>query len=126
MKKFVVLFAAALISVSLVSCMKVELNAEGVSKNVSMTGTSRKYTVLHHFRTDLTGFFVVFNLVTISNPDIAKEVNNQITTAQGDAVINLTIHGETNIVDGLVSYVTYTLLGLRTYTVEGDVIKYIE
>ena len=46
--------------------------------------------------------------------------------AGGDAAVNVRIKGETTFVDGLVSAVTRLIFSMRTYTIEGDIIRYTE
>jgi len=76
----------------------------------------------------------------VVNPDLAKVVREEIAAARGDAVVGIRIKGQTTLVDGLIPIVLGTLGGLllppygtvlsyllelRTYTIEGDVIRYL-
>ncbi|MBX7151953.1 hypothetical protein K1X84_09960 [bacterium] len=123
------------------SCATVYLNADGVEKNVSMTNTDRKFTIVRHFNKSIKATFMIFDLATVNNPDVAKAINDELISAKGDAVTNLKIKGQMTFVDGLVpfslgfigavvappygGYIS-VLIGLRTYTIEGDVIQYTE
>ncbi len=142
MKLKITLIIVGLIIISFTGCMTVNLTAEGVEKTVAMSSNvNKKYTIVKHFSKDLKGYFTIFNLVTISDPKVSELIRNELISAQGDAVINIKIQGQTTFIDGLVPiglgviggiiappYGTFAsyLIGLRTYTVEGDVIKYLD
>lgn len=141
MKKSLILSIVAACLLSLVGCMTVMLTAEGVDKPAAMTSNvNKKFTIVKHFSRDIKAIFVIFNLVTVTNPKVNEVIRNEIVAGHGDAVINITIKGQTTFIDGLVpvaagvaaSFLSpfgifaFNLIGLRTYTVEGDVIKYTE
>jgi hypothetical protein len=79
--------------------------------------------------------------VTISDLNVQRIIQNEVMSAQGDAAININIQGQTTFIDGAIpvalgvigflvappggAYASY-LIGARTYTVEGDVIRYSE
>lgn len=141
-KKVLIFFIAAVYLLFLAGCMTVRLTAEGLENPVAMTGNvNKKYTIVKHFSSDLKAWFALFDLVTISEPNVREALHNEILSAHGDAVINVKIQGHTTFTDGafasavgiigalvLPAYgVSMThLLNIRTYTVEGDVIKYAE
>lgn len=142
MKIYLMLFVATFYLLSSAGCMSVALTVEEFDKPVSLTGNINKnYTIVKHFSCDLKAWFAFFDLVTISEPNMQDALHNEILSAQGDAVINLKIKEETTFVDGVISsavgiagalavgYVGVSLSHLidtRTYTIEGDVIKYVE
>nr|MBP9212404.1 hypothetical protein [Bacteroidota bacterium] len=85
--------------------------------------------------------FAFFNLVTMSEPQIGTIIREEMQSAQGDAVANVSIQGQTSLTDGGVSlllsalglaaapplgFAAGYLVGARTYTVEGDIIRYTE
>ena len=96
------------------------------------------FKIVKHFSKELRGWFTVFNLVTISNPDVQRLIQNELQATGGDAVINVSIKGQTTFIDGLIpvgvsvigslispyGFALGYLIGARTYTIEGDVIKY--
>jgi hypothetical protein len=140
-KLSVALLIVVFLSLSLTSCMTVHLNADGVDKQVNMTGVGKKFQILKHFNVSKKGVFMIFDLITVSNPDVSGVIRDQLKSTQGDAVINLRITGQTEFIDGLVSVALGTVgglvappygsllgdvLGLRTYTIEGDVVKILE
>jgi hypothetical protein len=115
------------------ACMTVHLTAEGYDKPASMSNNvNKKYTIVKHFSRNLKGWFAIFNLVTVSNPDVQRIIQNEVMSAQGDAVINVKLEGQTTFIDGAIPvalgvigalvappggvYASY-LIGARTYTV---------
>ena len=126
MKKSIRWILVGLFLISASGCMSVRLSTMGVDKPVMMTGAEveRDYSLVRSFRRSVKGYFLVYHLVTISDPKIQKAVSEEIATANGDAAVNVNIKGQTTIVDGLASMLTWTLFSMRTYTVEGDIIKY--
>jgi len=134
-----VIFMVLLIFI-FVGCETVHLTAVRVEKPISMTpNINREFTVIKHFKRDLKAWFTILGLVTISNLKVEEVIREEILKAQGDGVVNLEITGQTTILDGLIpvaagtvgflvappygAYAAY-LIGARTYTIEGDIIKY--
>lgn len=126
MKKSIRWILVGLFLISASGCMSVRLSSMGVDKPVMMTGpeVERDYSLVRSFRRSVKGYFLISHLVTISNPKVQKVVSEEIDTANGEAAVNVNIKGQTTIVDGLASMLTWTLFSMRTYTVEGDIIKY--
>ena len=84
---------------------------------------------------------MIFEVATIKNLDISRVVQNAIISYRGDGVINLQLKSQTQFIDGLVTigigviggivappYGSYAslLFSMRTYTVEGDIIVYLD
>ncbi len=140
MKKVLIISVAMVSMFALAGCETVMLTAEGIPQPASMTGNvNKKYTIVKHFSRSLKGWFMVFDLITVSNPSVQKLVHNEILSAQGDAVINIRIKGQTtfwddvppvvlSVVGTLVAPPWGSLAGdivsSRTFTVSGDVIRY--
>lgn len=142
MKKIFTILIISIFLLIIPGCMTVHLTVEGYDKPVSMTNNVNKnFVIVKHFKRELKAVFVIFNLVTVSNPQIEKVIRNEVLSAQGDAAINVKIQGQITFVDGFVpvalgvigavvappygAYIS-NLIGLRTYTVEGDIIKYTD
>jgi hypothetical protein len=123
-------------------CATVHLSMGGVDKLTAMSGDpGRRYTVVRHFTRDAKAVFTLFGLVTVVNPDLAEVVREEIVAARGDAVVGIRIKGQKTLVDGLVPIALGTLGGLllppfgsvlsyvlelRTYTIEGEIIRYMD
>ena len=148
------LFAAATL-VLFSGCMTVELSSNSATP-VMMSGVpDRNYTVVRSFSVAHRGWFTLFDLITLSNPDIQKTLDDELARSGGDAVINVKIVGQTTFVDGIIPIgmsmagsllgyaiatdpytgITYgtalgslagSMLSARTYTISGDVIRYKE
>lgn len=135
---FILLLAAAIYSAG---CMTVNIEATGFDKTASFTGTDRKFTIQKHFTRELKSWYLLLNLIPVSGPDIAQILRDETASAKGDAVINIKVKGEIKLADagvpvamavlGSIIYrqggaLAGLIVGVRTYTIEGDVIKYLE
>ncbi len=126
MKRSIGWILSALFLISVSGCMTVRLSSMGVDKPVMMTGAEveRDYSLVRNFRRNVKGYFLIAHLVTLSNPKVQEIIKEEINAANGDAAVNVTIKGQTTIVDGVAVLLTYSLFGMRTYTIEGDIIVY--
>lgn len=121
-------------------CMSVDLTAAGYDKTASMTSTDRKFTIMKHFSREVKCWYTLVNLIPLTQPNVAEILTEETASAHGDAVINLSIHGQTKLADAAVPVALSVLgsmaspqrgafagllIGTRTYTVEGDVIHYV-
>lgn len=123
-------------------CMTVNLTTVGYDKPVSMTNNvNKKFSIVKHFNQELKGWFTIFNLVTISEPNVEEAIRREISSVQGDGAINVKIKGQITFIDGIIPFalgligsvalppagsVLGYLVGARTYTIEGDIIKYTD
>ena len=141
MKRTVSIGIGVLLLVALTGCQTVDLKAN-LEKQADFTGNAQKdYKVIRHFENEIKGYFTLFDLVTIQNPDIEHIIRSELKRSDGDAVINLKIQGQTTFLDGVIpallsvtgAYLTLpygygsiagSLISMRTFTVEGDVIRY--
>jgi hypothetical protein len=142
MRKIMVPGIAALLLFSFTGCMTVPLSSGSVYKPIAMSGNiNKKFNVIKHFKSDFKSWFTLFNLVQLNDPKVTEILNNELNATQGDAIINVKLEGQTTFVDGLIPVIVgvigtiaappyggyaSSLIGARTYTVEGDVVKYAE
>jgi len=126
------------------SCTTIHLNSGPITNSVDMTNkVDRKYRIIRHFDREVKGWFTINGLVTIADVDnkFQRLVLEELQATRGDAVINVRVKGQTDIVDVLIplapgvigALISYPwgayaswLICSRTYTIEGDVIKYEE
>lgn len=142
MKRIVVIILGVLYFSTFVGCMTVPISSGGVYKPVAMTSSvNKKANIIKHFKTEFKSWFTLYNLIPLNDPKVNELLNNELNGTQGDAIINLKIEGQTTFTDGLIPvvvgvigtivappYGSYAsaLVGARTYTLEGDVVKYAE
>lgn len=123
-------------------CSTVELSTRSLDVPVSFSGNvNKKFVVVKHFRREAKAWFVFFNIVTISEPEVGAIIKEEMLSALGDAVANVSIQGQTSLSDGGVSLLVSAIglavapplgfaagyiVGARTYTIEGDIIRYTE
>ncbi len=141
MKQFRFVAGAVIAALLFQGCMAVSFDASGYDKTASMTSADKKFTIMKHFRREVKCWYTLVNLIPLTEPDIAKILQEETASSRGDAVINLRITGETTLIDALVPVALGVfgsivspqrgafaglLVGVRTYTIEGDVIQYRE
>jgi hypothetical protein len=136
-------FAGTVLSIAIVlqSCTSVHLTAAGYDKTASMTSSDRKFTIVKHFQREEKCLYALLNLIPLTEPDVAGILREETVSAHGDAVINISIQGQTKFLDIAVPFalgiagsaispkngvLTGLLIGARTYTIEGDVIQYTD
>jgi len=108
-------------------CATVNLETRAAEDNISMSHIiNKEYKTIAHFKRNTQAWFAIFDLATVSNPNLRNIVENEIKAVNGDGVVNLQIKGETTFIDGCISILTCSLIRPRSYTIEGDIVKYIE
>jgi hypothetical protein len=134
-------FIAFLFSIPfLESCSTVYIDITTLGKNVSMTDSlNRPYTIIKHFHQEQKAYFILIGFVKIGNPDLVSIIHSELSSVQGDAVINLKMEVECDLIDTIVPYAIGALgwgffgpLGLnfvyafsmQTYRFSGDVVRY--
>ena len=122
------------------------LSVNGEDKPVSMTSNvNKEYRVVKHFRVEQRSplLFLVRMFPVPAQPDLAAMMRPDLIANGGDAVVNLKMTGEASLGDvllpvgvGVFGGLVYPALffaitlpifeDLKTYTVEGDIVKYVE
>lgn len=141
MKNTSLLTLLVIVSGFVAGCMSVHFDAAGYDRMASLTSSERKFTLLKHFSRDVKCWYTLVGLIPLSDTDLSGILKDETASAHGDAVLNIKVHGETTLLDAAIPVATAffgsvvspqrgALLGLlvtaRTYTIEGDVIKYVE
>lgn len=101
-----------------------------------------RHTVVTHFSLrQESSFLFADRLFGGGKPDLTRMVQQQLTLTPGDAMVNVRIHGDTNVGDFLLPIIFGAAGGfvfpplvlfvyeplfydLKTYTIEGDIIRY--
>lgn len=134
---FIILF-------TLCGCRTVDLSVYDNSKPVSFNRTSNRQDVfVRHFSRDAKAYFTMFNLITAKNVEFDKIIQEELNANNGDGIINLKIKGQDTFIDQIIPvavgmfgiiimpntpigvFAAY-MIGLRTYTIEGDIVRYID
>ena len=122
----------------------VKLDATRLSKPVSMSANiNREYEISKHVKAEqkIPFLFLVRLSPETGSPDIREMLEPEINSVQGDAVVNVQIKGEASLGDIILPIATGVIGGiafpplfviaaipffedLKTYSVEGDVVKY--
>jgi hypothetical protein len=93
------------------------------------------YTVVGTFSYTTRASFTAFDLVTLHHPEFIAEMDKALKVNDGNAIINLSIVEETNIVDILINIFVNSLtssalrsgidvFSTRSVEIRGDVVKY--
>ena len=125
-----------------ISCSTVHLTSGGFNRPASMNNiTNEKFGVVKHFSVETKGWFTLASLYTFKDTNVHKLLQNELDSVQGDAIVNVKIKGQTTFVDSVLpmglycvaiavnpylAFVSFMIPTSRTYTIEGDVIKYFE
>ena len=127
MKK-VLAFVAVVMLFTLTSCGTIYLDTRELPQPVQMNSAGMDgYTVVSEFLVkDKAGWVWI---VPVNKPAGDKQdyfrtiINEQISSAGGDGVMDVTIKTQGDIIDFLTSVVTLGLYNTRTVVVEGKVVK---
>ena len=142
MKRATVGVILLILAVLLLGCATVQIDVRDLDGTAAMTADlNRDYDVVAHFSRSTQAQFAFFDLLTIKEPEIQEIMETELRAAWGDAIANITLKGQMTFVDGAISVAAgvlggmiwppygiwaSSLFGFRTYTVEGDVIRYTD
>jgi hypothetical protein len=139
--KVVVFFAVLLCVEGCASITPVKLSAHQSMKTISMTSNiNKEYTIIRHFKVKQKSRMSPYG----ASADFNELITPDLISSQADAIVNVSIKGDAAIPDvffpiglGLLGGLTlspmfYFLIpvplfeDLKTYEVEGDLVKYID
>lgn len=140
------LLSTSLLGTGCASFTSVSLSVNRGDKVVSMTSNiNKEYRIIKYVKVEQKVPFLF--LVRINpaggNPDLDDMLQPELAAAEGDAIVNVKIKGEAALGDvilpigmGIVGAFAFPPLliiamfplfeDLKTYTVEGDIVKYVE
>ncbi|MFZ0456406.1 MAG: hypothetical protein WAM24_21840 [Ignavibacteriaceae bacterium] len=115
---------AFIITIAFISsgCYTLNAVATPTSQILSMSNTPNG-DIIKHFTTSMTVHHLIFGLVTISDPEVAKALTDEVKAAGGNGAINIKIHYQMTFVNGLLNAITAGIYNPFTLTIEGDVTK---
>ena len=118
-----VLAAAALL---LSGCATITYDADTIEGLVAMNRIAEAgdYERIGTFEESSRVVFVISQLITLFDADLEDAVRDQLEEWGGDAVINLRIHEENDIVDVLIGGLTSGWVNTRSVTLQGDVVRW--
>lgn len=118
----VALLAAALMV--LPGCYAMDIDASGLQPNVLMhTGDRAQPDRLGQFESRVTGSWLLWGLVEMSEPDIADAIDREVRRAGGSGVTAVGIRTQQTFIDGLLSLITLGLYGQRSTFITGTVVR---
>ena len=113
----------------LVGCYTQTYLAPTIDKPAMLSGAAsvkNEYTVVKRFSIqDRSGWFIA-GLIPSGHTNVNDLLKNEVVASGGDAVINLKITSQYDVVDILISALTGGIYNTRATHLEGEVIKYKE
>lgn len=79
--------------------------------------------MLKHFTIAAKVHHLIYGLITLNDPDIAKAVSDEVKAAGGTNAINVKFVYQMTFIDGLCNLITFAVYNPFTLTIEGDVVK---
>lgn len=122
----VALLAAAVLG----GCATINYDAGDLAESVHMNRAPGTYERVASFETGQRAVFVIASLITVVDADLEEALRREMTRAGGDAVVNLRIMEQYDIVDFAISVAQSVLLfgaqivNTRAITLRGDVVRF--
>lgn len=120
-----------LIAVAAISgCATINYNAGAAAGTVTMNRPAAEYERLGSFETNRRAVFVIASLITVVDANLEDALRGEISRAGGDAIVNLRIHEQYDIIDIAIGVVQSALLfgaqivNTRAITIRGDVVRW--
>lgn len=120
-----------LVAVAAISgCATINYDAGTAATSVTMNRPAGTYERLASFETNQRAVFVIASLITVIDADLEEALRREITRAGGDAVVNLRIMEQYDIIDFAIGVAQSVLLfgaqivSTRAITIRGDVVRW--
>jgi hypothetical protein len=122
MKSTVILLTLLALMVAGAGCYT--LNAVGTPADYTLSLSNHPSgSVTNHFSTTIKVHHFIYGLATLSDPDVAKEISDEVKAANGTNAINVKMRYEATFLDGLINVITAGIYNPFTLVIEGDVLK---
>jgi hypothetical protein len=100
------------------------LNAIGTPSDLTISMSNQPAgTMVKHFSVNMKVHHLIYGLVTLNSPDIAKAVSDEVKSSGGSHAVNVKLTYQMTFVDGLVNAITFSVYSPFTMILEGDVVK---
>ena len=114
------------------ACATINYDASTIQNVVSMNRVAppASYEVVGEFESNQRPIFVIAQLLTVRDADLEDAIQRQLQRSGGDAVLNLRIHEEYDIIDFLVGAAQGILLfganivQTRSVSLRGDIVRW--
>jgi hypothetical protein len=119
-----------LIAATVGGCATINYNAGAVAGSVSMNRPAGNYEMVGSFQTSQRAVFVIASLITVVDANLEEALRREMSRAGGDAVINLRITEQYDIIDFAIGAAQSILLfgaqivNTRAITLRGDVVRF--
>ena len=115
-----------LLAAALGSCRTITYDAVTLEQMVAMNRATaaRPYERVDTFERKRRAVFLVADLITVMDAELEEALRRELARSDGDAVVNLRIHEEYDLVDVVVGLIAGGLIGTRSITYRGDVVRW--
>lgn len=120
-KGMILLFTLTLIFVAS-GCYTINMVGTPAEPSISMSNHPTG-TMIKHFTFTTQVHHLIYGLVTLNDPDIAKAISGEVQAAGGTNAVNVKFVYQMTFINGLCNYITFGVYNPFTLTVEGDVVK---
>lgn len=121
----------ATLAVAVGGCATITYDPGVMDAMVAMNSAASagNYEVVGNFESGQRPIFVLSSLITVVDAELEDALAREMSRARGDAVINLRIHEEYDIVDFAIGLAQSALMGIqlvqtRSVTLRGDVVRW--
>lgn len=107
-------------------CATINYDAAAVQSVVAMNrvAPAASYTRVGDFEASQRPVFAIAQLLTVVDANLERAIQRELQRSGGDAVLDLRIHEQYDIVDVLIGMVTFGLVNTRSAAVRGDVVRW--
>lgn len=120
------LVAAAGLTILSSACATINYDAATVQAVVSMNrvAPAASYERVGAFEAQQRPVFVISQLITVVDVDLERDIQRALQRTGGDAILNLRIHEEYDVVDVFIALVVGGWVNTRLVELEGDVVRW--
>ncbi len=114
------------LTLAVAGCATITYDAELVDRMVAMNRIAEAgdYERVGTFEETRRTVFVVAQLITVIDAELEDAIRAELDRSDGDAIINLRIHEENDVVDVIIGLIATGWVNTRSVTLEGDVIRW--
>lgn len=108
------------------ACATINYDAATVQNVVSMNRPApvAAYERVGEFSTKQRPVFVISQLITVVDMNMERDIQRELQRTGGDAIINLRIHEEYDVVDVLIAMIVGGWVNTRSVELRGDVVRW--
>lgn len=122
MKSLSMLLFLVLVASVLSGCYTVNVIGTPADQALSLSNQPSG-TLVRHFSTSIWVHHLIWGLVPLNDPDVAKILSDEVKASGGTHAVNIKVNYQATFINGLLNLITWQLYNPFTLTIEGDVVK---